>query len=249
MRKNKIKTKLKNKEIVTIVSGDGGSEMIDFLGPIGVDGIWLEGEHGSLSWEQIGNRSRACDLWGMTSITRVNKNDPGLIMRTLDRGSMGIVVPHVNSRNDAEQVVQAAKYAPVGIRGMYGGRQSYGENSYYHQANDQILVVVLIEELKAVKNLKEILTVDNVDVFFVAPSDLAQTMGHGDNFKHPEVQDMVDSTLSQIVAAGKNAGTLVFDDTVEKYIEAGILFLFTPWNNWVAQGATSFLQKVHSATK
>ena len=64
MRINKIKTKLNNKEIVTIVSGDGGSEMIDFLGPIGVDGIWLEGEHGSLSWEQIGNRSRACDLLG-----------------------------------------------------------------------------------------------------------------------------------------------------------------------------------------
>ena len=78
---------------------------------------------------------------------------------------------------------------------------------------------------------------------------MAQTMGHGDNFKHPEVQDMVDSTLSQIVAAGKNAGTLVCDDTVEKYIGADILFLSTPWNDWVAQGGTSFLQKVHSAAK
>ena len=247
MRENRAKQKLNSGEVVTIVSGDGDSELIDFLGPLDVDGVWLEGEHGPLTWEQIGDRSRACDLWGMTSVTRVNKNDAGLIMRTLDRGSMGVVVPHVNSQAAAEVVVQAAKYAPVGMRGMYGGRQSYGVKNYYQQANDQVLVVVLIEELEAVENLAEILTVDHVDVFFVAPSDLAQTMGHVGNYTHPEVQEVVDGALAQIVAAGKNAGALVFDETVERYVAAGVRFLLTSWNLWVAQGARAFLEKVRSA--
>lgn len=247
MRTNRVKQKLNDGGVVTILSGDGNAEMIDFVGQLDVDGVWLEGEHGALSWEQIGNRSRACDLWGMTSVTRVNKNDEGLIMRTLDRGSMGVVVPHVNSRIGAQQVVQAAKYAPVGLRGMFGGRQSYGVENYYQQANDQTLVVVLIEELEAVQNLAEILTVEHIDVFFVAPSDLAQTMGHLGNYQHPEVQETVDSALAQIVDAGKNAGTLVFDETVERYVAAGVGFLLTPWNLWVAKGARVFLEKVRSA--
>ena len=114
----------------------------------------------------------------MTSVTRVNNNDPGIIMRALDRGSMGIVVPHVNSRAAAEQAMKSTKYAPMGYRGMFGGRQSFGVANYFQQANDQTMLIVLIEEIDAVHNLADILTVDNIDVFFVAPSDLAQTMGH-----------------------------------------------------------------------
>jgi 4-hydroxy-2-oxoheptanedioate aldolase len=217
--------------------------MIDFLGQTGVDGVWLEGEHGPLSWEQIGDMSRACDLWGMVSVTRVNQNDAGLIMRNFDRGSLGVVVPHVSTREAAERVVQAAKYAPIGERGMFGGRQSYGEPDYFRQANEQTLVVVLIEEKKALDNLADILTVDHIDVFFVAPSDLAQTMGHIGNHGHPEVQAAIDAAIAQIIAAGKTAGTLVNDDNVEKYVAAGVRFLMTPWTNWVMRGAKEFLAK------
>jgi len=177
MRENRIKRKLQEGQTVTVVSGHANTDMIDFLGQFGFDGIWLEGEHGPLSWEQIGDMSRACDLWGMTSVTRVNNNDPGIIMRALDRGTMGIIVPHVNTRQAAEQAMKSAKYAPMGYRGMFGGRQSFGVPDYFKRANDQTMVVVLIEEIEAVHNLADILTVDNIDVFFVAPSDLAQTIG------------------------------------------------------------------------
>src|SRR5918999_1252822 len=98
MRENRIKRKLQEGQPVTVVSGHANTDMIDFLGQFGFDGIWLEGEHGPLSWEQIGDMSRACDLWGMTSVTRVRANEPGLITRALDCGTMGIVVPHVNTR-------------------------------------------------------------------------------------------------------------------------------------------------------
>jgi 4-hydroxy-2-oxoheptanedioate aldolase len=157
MRENRAKRKLQQGQPVTIVTGHANTDMIDFLGQFGFDGVWLEGEHGPLSWEQIGDMSRACDLWDMTSVTRVNKNDAGLIMRTLDRGSTGIVVPHTNTRRVAHEVVQAAKYAPIGCRGMYGGRQSYGAPDYFQRANDETLVVVLIEEIEAVGNLADIL--------------------------------------------------------------------------------------------
>lgn len=244
MRENRIKQKLRAGQPVTVVSGHANTDMIDFLGQFGFDGVWLEGEHGPLSWEQIGDMSRACDLWGMTSVTRVNANAPGIIMRALDRGSMGVVVPHVNTREAAEQAMRAAKYAPIGSRGMFGGRQSYGVPDYFQRANEQTLVVVLIEEIEAIHNLAAILTVDHIDVFFVAPSDLAQTMGHIGNPTHPEVQAAIDGALAQILAAGRTAGTLVNDDNVERYLAAGVRFLMTGWTNWVAQGARAYLRKV-----
>jgi 2-keto-3-deoxy-L-rhamnonate aldolase RhmA len=244
MRENRVKRKLQAGQCATVVSGHHNADMIDFLGSLGLDGVWLEGEHGPLGWEQIGDMSRACDLWGMTSITRVNKNDAGIIMRTLDRGSMGIVVPHVSTREVAAQVVQATKYAPIGARGMFGGRQSFGVTDYFKHANEQTLSVVLIEELEAVKNLAQILTVEHIDVFFVAPSDLAQTMGHIGNHTHPDVQRTIDQALAQIVAAGKVAGTLVNDDNVAHYLAAGVRFLMVGWTNWVVQGAREFQRKV-----
>ena len=179
----------------------------------------------------------------MTSVTRVNQNAPRLIMRNFDRGSLGVVVPHVSTQEAAERVVRAAKYAPIGERGMFGGRQSYGEANYFQQANDQTLVVVLIEEKKALDNLADMLTVDHIDVFFVAPSDLAQTMGHIGNHGHPEVQAAIDAAIAQIIAAGKTAGTLVNDDNIEKYVAAGARFFLTPWTHWVARGAKDFLAK------
>ena len=107
IRVNRTKEKLQNGEIVTVISGLQSSDIIDFLGPMGFDAAWIEMEHGSVDWDSLGDMTRACDLWQMASITRINSNDPGLITRTLDRGSMGIVVPHVNSREAGEQ---AAKF-------------------------------------------------------------------------------------------------------------------------------------------
>jgi 4-hydroxy-2-oxoheptanedioate aldolase len=249
IRKNRAKEKLQRGEAVSVISGNMTSEIIDFLGPLGFDAVWLECEHGPVSWEQISDMTRACDLWGLASVTRVNSNEPWLITRTLDRGSMGIVVPHVNTREDAEQAKQSAKFAPLGYRGMFGGRQSYGVSDYFQQANNQTMVVVLLEEFQALQNLDEILRVDYIDVFFVAPSDLAQTMGHIGNPTHPEVQQTIDGAIARIVSAGRVAGTLVNDDNVASYAEKGVQFLMTSWNTWLARGAREFLSRVPSPGK
>ena len=113
--------------------------------------------------------------------------------------------------------------------------------------NDQTMVVVLLEESEALKNLDEILKVDNIDVFFVAPSDLAQSMGHIGDTGHPDVQQAIDNAISRIASAGRTAGTLVNDDNLASYIEKGARFLMTSWNGWLARGASQFLEKAVAA--
>ena len=169
IRPNRVKQKLAAGEVATILSGTNDPDLIDQLGPLGVDGIWLEGEHGGVDYADLGDLTRACDLWGMTSVVRVMDNDYATIYRTLDRGAQGIVVPHVNTRAEAEAVVEAGKFAPLGKRGMFTSRQGFGVGDYLHTANDQSLLIVLIEDIAAVRNLDEILKVDHIDVFFVAP--------------------------------------------------------------------------------
>ena len=166
IRPNRIKQKLAAGENVYVVCGPNDADWIDEVGPSELDGIWLEGEHGPVDFGNLGNLTRACDLWDMTSIVRVNRNDQTLIYRTLDRGAQGIVVPHVNTREEAENVVAGGKFAPIGQRGMFVSRQGFGVDDYFTTANEQSLLIVLIEDIVAVRNLDEILEVDHIDVFF-----------------------------------------------------------------------------------
>ena len=167
-------------------------------------------------------------------------NDYATIYRTLDRGAQGICVPHVNTRAEAEAVVEAAKFAPLGRRGMFTSRQGFGVGDYFKTANDQSLLIVLIEDIVAVKALDEILKVDHIDVFFVAPSDLAQTMGHTGNIQHPDVQATIDRAIAQIVDAGRNAGTLTTDENLGRYLDRGVTFTLTSWMTWAARGAVAY---------
>ena len=249
LRENKVKHKLARGGVATVVSGNNTADMIEFLGPLGFDGVWIETEHGPFDFADIPDITRACDLWGMTSVVRVNLNLPGVIYRTLDVGAQGIVVPHVNTADEARAVVEASKFAPIGERGNYTSRQGIGVDDYQSKANDETLVVVLIEDIVAIENLAEILTVDHIDVFFVAPGDLAQTMGHLGQMRHPEVLDTVDKAIEQITAAGRVAGTVVSDATAGDYVKKGLRFLLTPWGVWVDAGARSYLDKVAAASR
>ena len=247
IRPNRVKEKLAAGDLAYVISGLTSSDDIDIFGPNGFDGVWLEGEHGAVDASRIGDLTRACDLWGLTSITRVNRNDQGLIYRTLDCGSMGICVPHVNTKAEAQNVVDGAKFAPIGHRGMFTSRQGYGVDTYFEEANGQTLVMVLIEDIAAVNNLDEILTVDHIDVFFVAPSDLATSMGHIGDLTHPDVQHTLDSALARIQEAGRVAGTLTTDATVEKYVKAGVRFLMTGVGGWITAGADAFKARAAGA--
>ena len=246
MRENRVKAKLNRGEVSVVLSGHMSTEIVDWLGTLGFDGVWIEGEHGPVDYKDIPDLTRAADIWGMTSVVRVNQNVPGIIYRTLDVGAQGIVVPHVNNKAEAEAVVSAGKFAPVGERGMFGSRQSYGVDNYFEEANDQSLLVVLIEDIVAVNNLDEILEVDHIDVFFVAPSDLAQSMGYIGQLDLPEVTSTIEGAIRKIAAAGRNPGSLASDANVEAYIDMGVKFMMTGWTAWAAAGAAAFKHKVES---
>ena len=243
IRKNKIKHKLSNGDIATAVMTPMPitADLIEYMGPYGFDGVWIETEHAAIDFADIPDMTRAADLWNMTSIVRLNLNLPGVIYRTLDVGAQAIVMPHVDTKLQAEEVVKAAKFYPLGARGNYTSRQGIGVENFAQKANDETMIVVLIEDILAVNNLKEILQVDHIDVFYVAPGDLAQSMGLLGQPNHPEVLKTVDKALTQIQDAGRVAGTLVNDDSVESYLEKGVKFVTTAIAPWLEKGAKDFL--------
>ncbi|MDP6455147.1 MAG: aldolase/citrate lyase family protein [SAR202 cluster bacterium] len=245
LRENKTKKKLQRGEVATMLMGGHNSpDMVDFLGQFGFDSILIEGEHGPVDFGHVSDLSRACDLWGMTSVVRVNLNLPGVIYRTFDLGAQGIMVPHVDTIEDARAVVDASKYGPIGHRGAAGGRQGYGVEDYVQKANDETLVTVLIEDIVAINNLEEIVTVDHIDAFYVAPGDLAQSMDLTGQMSHPDVLAAVDRGIKTIVDAGRVAGMLVNDSTVDDYLSKGVRYVGIPWGPWLASGAKNFLDRL-----
>jgi 2-keto-3-deoxy-L-rhamnonate aldolase RhmA len=247
LRPNRVKRKLQQGEQAFVAAGFTHADDIDAFGPAGFDAVWIEGEHGAMTFDELGNLSRACDLWGMTSIVRVNRNDQNLIYRTLDRGAQGIVVPHVNTRAEAENVVAGGRFAPLGQRGMFTSRQGYGVEGYFENANNEVLLTILIEDIVAVENLDEILEVDQIDVFFVAPSDLGASMGYIHDLQNPKVQDTIDGALEKIIKAGRAAGTMTTPDSVGKFAGAGVQMLLVGIGGWLQEGAKTFMKRANEA--
>src|SRR6266404_4391683 len=228
IRPNRVKEKLAVGQVATIVAGTNEPDLIDQLGTLDVDGIWLEGEHGGVDYADLGNLTRACDLWGKTSVVRVMDNDYATIYRTLDRGAQGIVIPHVNNRAEAESV---------------------GVDAYLKTANDQSLLIVLIEDIVAVRSLDEILKVDHIDCFFVAPSDLATSMGQIGNMGHPDVQQTIDGAIKKIVQSGRVAGTLVNVGNVERYTRLGVRVVMTSFFPWIQAGAKELIERAAAGAR
>ena len=249
IRSNRVKDKLAAGQVATILSGTNDPDLIDQLGALDVDGIWLEGEHGGVDYADLGNLTRACDLWGKTSVVRVMDNDYATIYRTLDRGAQGIVVPHVNTRAEAEAVVEAGKFAPLGKRGMFTSRQGFAVGDYFKTANDQSLLIVLIEDIAGVRNLDELVKVEHIDVFFVAPNDLATSMGHIGHMGHPDVQQTIDGAIRKIVQAGRAAGTLVNAGNVERYTKLGVRAVMTSFFPWIQAGAKDLIDRAAAGAR
>jgi 4-hydroxy-2-oxoheptanedioate aldolase len=245
IRPNKVKQKLAAGEAVISLAGIDSPDLVDQIGPLGPDAIWIEAEHGPIDFGRIPDLTRACDLWGMTSVVRVNALDYGTIYRTLDLGAQGVCVPHIDTAEHARAFVEAAKFAPLGRRGLYTSRQGYGVADYLSAANDQTLLIALIEDIRAVDNLDAILEVDHIDVFFVAPSDLAASMGLIGRIGDPKVVETIDTTLKRIVAARRNAGTLlVNNEGGERFVRMGVRYLATAIMPWLSKGIREVRQQV-----
>jgi 2-keto-3-deoxy-L-rhamnonate aldolase RhmA len=251
MRSNSLKHMLAAGQPATIVAPFAPSAgLVELLGHLGFDGVFLDCEHGSSSWGEVEDMVRAADLAGYSSIVRVERSDPATITRALDRGASGIQVPHINTAAEAAEVVQHAKFAPLGHRGWSGGRSAFGVNSaeFASHANAETLIAVMLEEAEALDNLDEILRVDNIDVFFVAPGDLAQSMGHPGNAGHPAVQRAIDDALRRISAAGRVSGALVTPGDLDHYLDLGVLYVYVGMASLLTPAANALVQRVRASS-
>jgi 2-keto-3-deoxy-L-rhamnonate aldolase RhmA len=245
-RVNRPKQKLARGGVVTLVMGDYSADTAELLAFSGIDILWGEMEDGTTSWRDIGDYSRAADLWGACYMVRVTRNDPTLIGRALGCGAGGIMVPHVNTADEARAVARASYYGPKGLRGMAGGRRSIGATDYHREANENVLTAILLEDIAMVPHLPEIVQVEGIDVFYVAPGDLSQSMGLTGQVDHPEVRKVVDESIATIVQAGKVAGALVNDRNLEQTVAQGVRFIGTSWEGWLSSAARRFAERAQA---
>ena len=240
IRKNRIKQRLKDGKHVIAIENLNNPDLVEQFAPNDPHCFWFEGEHFIANSSNIGDLTRSADLINATSIVRVPRPEYQLIYHALDLGAQGIAVLHVKSKEDAELVVKASKFSPIGQRGMFTSRQGIGVDDYFHKANDETFVLVFIEDLIAIENLDEILEVENIDVFFVGPGDLSQELGHIGQQNHPEVKKVVQETIERITNKDKVAGTVANINSYEWAMQTGAKFFLSGALDWINKGFLEF---------
>jgi len=185
--------------------------VVEMVSHTSIDDVFLDAEHGALSEGQCEDMIRAADTLDTPVIIRVPTNADHVILRYLDIGASGLVIPHVTSREDAERAVKATKYGPLGHRSFAGNRASaYGTRElapqYIERANRETVVIGLFEDVQALPHLSEILAVDGLDALIVGPYDLSFSMGLPADPWNSKVQAVVDDVIAACRKAGKPTG-------------------------------------------
>jgi 4-hydroxy-2-oxoheptanedioate aldolase len=215
VRHNTAKEKLKRGEAVYgCFVRYPNAALVEVLGYCGWDFIVFDGEHGTIEPADCEQMIRAAELQSVTPIIRVPVNQPHVILRFLDTGAQGLHVPMVRSAADAEAVAQSVKYQPRGSRGLAAIRAAdYGQrppfSRYVAEANEETLVVVHIETEDAVRNLAEITRVEGLDVIFIGPTDLSNSLGFPGEIQHPKVQAALQSCVEAVAHSNLALGIMV----------------------------------------
>lgn len=205
--------------------------LVEMSAYAGFQYVIIDNEHGPAGFENTEHMIRAAKASGIVPLVRVSSTSQQEILRTLDIGASGVQVPQVNTAEQARMTVSAAKYPPIGTRGVAFSTRSagygfYGGLAHVESSNRDTVVIVHIETREAVENLDEIVKVEGVDVLFIGPTDLSVSMGFAGRQDHPEVQSTIADCIHRISAAGKVAGILVSSiDEYHKYAALGAKYL------------------------
>jgi 2-keto-3-deoxy-L-rhamnonate aldolase RhmA len=201
--KNLVKQKLsENKTAIGAVVMLPHPDVTRCLSQAGFDWLFIDAEHGPMSLETMQQMINAMAS-DCTPIIRVEWNNAAIIKRTLDLGAHGVIVPMVNTGEEAEMAVRACKYPPQGIRG-FGPRLTLSDPKYYATANREIMTIALIESATAVKNIDDILSVEGIDVGFIGVADLSLSLGFGLPIKWQESKYL--EVFERVVKAAKRYG-------------------------------------------
>jgi 4-hydroxy-2-oxoheptanedioate aldolase len=200
----------------------------EILAGAGFDWIVIDGEHAPNDIPLLVLQLQAMRGGTAEPVFRVPWNDPVIIKRSLDAGARSLLVPFVQNAEEARRAVAAARYPPLGTRGVSVAPRAndYGRVRDYHRnAHLDTCILVQIETSLALKEVEAIAAVEGVDGLFIGPSDLAADFGYLGNPKHPEVQAAIKEAAKRIRAAGKSAGTLSGNlDDVEQLFDMGYNF-------------------------
>ncbi|MDR2087725.1 MAG: aldolase [Dysgonamonadaceae bacterium] len=208
----------------------GDAAFVECAGHAGFDFVILDMEHGPVGFSNLQNLIRGAETAGVLPIVRTYDSSETAIGKALDLGAKGVQVPQIQSVNEAREVVKAARYFPKGERGVCrfvraAAYSSTPRNDYFNQANEA-LVILQVEGKQVLNHLDEILSVEGLDILFVGPYDLSQSLGVPGQVSHPEVVAAIRTIAEQAKQAGVTTG--VFCDTFEAaalWREAGIQYL------------------------
>jgi 2-keto-3-deoxy-L-rhamnonate aldolase RhmA len=219
---------------------------VDALKGLGFEWLMLDTEHSPLNPETTAAMSAILGGEGPVPLVRVGNVDPYLIKQALDGGARGVLVPLVNTAEQARAVVSYAKYPPQGVRGAAAAAASrYGLDlaRYLREANQETLVGVQIETREALENLEAIASVDGVDLLFVGPTDLTLNLGLIDQRSHPDVQSAMRRVVEACRRHGKVPGTLVVSrEEKKRALEIGFRFISLASDvRFLLEGARHFL--------
>ena len=233
MRTNNIISKMQRGEIAYGCQFNSPSaEQVELLGMAGFDFVIFDGEHGTFTKADLEEQSRVAEMCGLTPVGMVPDVEAPTIHSFLERGIMGIHAPNITTREDAQKLADACRYAPEGKRSLSFSRATHfgsgpARPEYMAHANSQVLVVALIEHVDALQNLDGILSVEGIDLYGVGPKDLAQSMGLPGQMDHPRVKEFQSRVADAVHAVGKKMGYEVISAqrTSQLFLDAATAFI------------------------
>ncbi len=197
----------------------------ELMAQVGFDWLCLDMQHGLLDYNDVKQMLPAIATTDTIPLVRVPWNEPYEIMKVLDAGAYGVIIPLVNNREEAHQAVAACRYPPAGIRSFGPARAAiYGGKGYAEGANDQLACIVMIETAEALENLDDIMSTPGLDGVYIGPSDLAYALGlppRGDNNEPTHVAAVTrifDTARQHGIAAGIHTGSLEY---TKRYLKQG----------------------------
>jgi 4-hydroxy-2-oxoheptanedioate aldolase len=195
----------------------------------GFDWLVIDAEHGPIDVPDVLSQLQAVAGHATHAVVRLPVGDSTLVKRYLDIGAQTLLVPMVDTAEQARMLVAASRYAPAGFRGiatMTRAARWSRVSDYLARARDEICLIPQIESVAALENLDAIAAIDGVDAVFIGPADLAASMGHIGQAGHPEVAAAVEGAIARIRAAGKPAGILTLDESLaRRYLQLGCAFV------------------------
>jgi 4-hydroxy-2-oxoheptanedioate aldolase len=200
----------------------------EVLADAGFDWILLDTEHAPNELPMVLSELQAMSRGTAHPVVRPAWNDPVIIKRLLDIGAQSLLIPYVETEEEARRAVMATRYPPEGFRGFAGQARAsrYGRIKGYHgAANAQICLLLQVETKRGLENLEAIASVEGVDGVFIGPGDLSAALGYLGQPNHPEIVKIIDDMILQIKNAGCAPGILTGDaELAQRYIEQGCLF-------------------------